>query len=66
MQDSLHAVLQDMTQQERVRLTQYGRQVLIPVYSRLEVLGKRHHDRSDVLQGHLEAIDRLRANLEQG
>ena len=66
MQETLRDVLQDMTQQERSRLTQYGRQVLVPVYSRLEVIDRRHNDRGDVLQGHLDAIERLRASLERG
>ena len=66
MQDSLRAALLEITQQERNRLTQYGQQVLVPVYSRLDVLGIRELDRSDVLQGHLDAIVRLRQTLEQG
>lgn len=66
MQDSLRAALQELTQQERNRLTQYGQQVLVPVYSRLDVLGIRELDRSEVLQGHLDAIARLRQTLEQG
>ena len=66
MQVSLRDAMQEMTQQERNRLTQYGQQVLVPVYSRLDMLGNRDLDRSDVLQGHLDAIARLRATLEQG
>ena len=66
MQGSLQDAMQEMTQQERNRLTQYGQQVLVPVYSRLDVLGNRDLDRSDVLRGHLDAVARLRATLEQG
>lgn len=65
MQDGLQEAMRRVTDEERHRLLQYGRQVLVPVYSRLDALGKRDQDRSDVLQGHLDAIARLRQSLEE-
>ena len=66
MQDSFRDALQKVSDQERIRLTQYGQQILVPVYSRMDALTLRYHDRQDVLQGHLEAIARLRQALQQG
>ncbi len=65
MQGGLRDALQEVTNQERIRLTQYGQQVLVPVYSRLDTLSMRDQDRLDVLQGHLDAIARLRQTLQQ-
>ncbi|MCE2490525.1 MAG: hypothetical protein J4G17_11200 [Anaerolineae bacterium] len=64
MQDGLRDALHEVTNQESIRLTQYGQQVLVPVYSRLDTLTIRDQDRLDVLQGHLEAIARLRETLK--
>ncbi len=64
MQDGLRDALHEVTNQERIRLTQYGQQVLVPVYSRLDTLTIRDQDRLDVFQGHLAAIARLRETLK--
>ncbi|MCY3718846.1 MAG: dynamin family protein [Anaerolineaceae bacterium] len=66
MRESFRDALQNVSDQERIRLTQYGQQVLVPVYSRMDVLTLRDQDRLDVLQGHMEAIARLRQVLQQG
>lgn len=39
---SYHDALDNLTAKERARLTQYGQQVLTPIFSRLEVLDKRY------------------------
>ena len=65
MQDGRREAIREMTQKERNRLTGYGRQVLLPLFSRLDVLDRREQDRCEVLQGHLDAIDRLRQALGQ-
>lgn len=64
MQESFREALQTVSNQERIRLTQYGQQVLVPVYSRMDTLTLRDQDRRDVLQGHLDAIARLRQSLQ--
>ncbi len=66
MRESFRDALQNVSDQERIRLTQYGQQVLVPVYSRMDALTLRDQDRLDVLQGHMEAIARLRQVLQKG
>lgn len=66
MRESFREALQTVSDQERIRLTQYGQQVLVPVYSRMDALTLRDQDRLDILQGHIEAIARLRQTLQRG
>ena len=66
MRESFRDALQTVSDQERIRLTQYGQQVLVPVYSRMDALTLRDQDRLDILQGHIEAIARLRRTLQRG
>lgn len=62
-----HTALDDLTLRERNRLTQYGNQILTPIFSRLEVLSARY-DKQELklerfqrditdLQGRIENID---------
>src|SRR5690606_35099413 len=60
-----HAALDDLTQRERNRLTQYGKQVLTPIFSRLEVLAQRYALQQDTLRKLLEQIETLRRGIEE-
>lgn len=56
--------LDTLTQKERNRLTQYGKQVLTPVFSRLEVLSQRYALQQNKLREHLAQIETLRKGIE--
>ena len=60
-----HAALDDLTQRERNRLTQYGKQVLTPIFSRLEVLAQRYALQQDTLRKLIEQIETLRRGIEE-
>jgi hypothetical protein len=59
-----HQALNDLTQKERNRLTQYGKQVLTPIFSRLEVLSHRYAAQQQALQEHLGQIRTLREGID--
>lgn len=63
LQKSYHASLDELTQKERSRLGQYGNQVLIPIYSRLEVLSQRYAAQQSALRAHISQLDALRENI---
>lgn len=63
LQKSYHASLDELTQKERGRLGQYGNQVLIPIYSRLEVLSQRYAAQQSALRAHISQLDSLRENI---
>ena len=65
LERTYHEALNDLTQKERNRLTQYGKQVLTPVFSRLEVLAQRYTNQRGKLQDFLEQIATLRKGIEQ-
>jgi len=65
LQKAYHEALNNLTQKERARLTQYGNQVLTPVFSRLEVLAKRYNEQQDLLRRHLEQIESLREEIRK-
>lgn len=58
-----HQALNDLTQKERSRLTQYGKQILTPIFSRLEVLSQRYALQQRTLQDHLDQIKSLRDGI---
>jgi flagellar capping protein FliD len=64
LEKTYHEALNDLTQKERTRLTQYGKQVLTPVFSRLEVLAQRYTNQRTRLQDFLEQIATLRKGVE--
>ena len=64
LEKNYHEALNDLTQKERNRLTQYGKQVLTPVFSRLEVLSQRYINQRAKLQDHLNEIDSLRKGIQ--
>ncbi len=65
LEKTYHEALNELTQKERNRLTQYGKQVLTPVFSRLEVLAQRYTNQRSTLQDFLERIATLREGIEQ-
>jgi hypothetical protein len=64
LEKTYHEALDDLTQKERNRLTQYGKQVLTPVFSRLEVLSQRYMTQKSRLQDHLDEAETLRKGIE--
>ncbi len=65
LQKSYHNSLDELTRKERGRLTQYGQQVLIPIYSRLEVLAQRYAAQNSALRAHVNQLQTLRENIEK-
>lgn len=65
LEKTYHTALDDLTQKERSRLTQYGNQVLTPVFSRLEVLAKRYAAQQSALRAHVVQIETLREGIEK-
>lgn len=65
LKKTYHEALDDLTQRERSRLTQYGKQVLTPVFSRLEVLGERYAAQRATFQGYVDRIETLRRAIEE-
>ena len=61
-----HEALDKLTQKERNRLTQYGTQVLTPIFSRLDVLSERYNAQESQMRGYLERVASLRKEIEAG
>lgn len=59
-----HDTLNTLTQKERNRLTQYGTQVLTPIFSRLEVLSARYSEQQNEMSGYLDQARTLREEIE--
>lgn len=64
LEKTYQEALNDLTQKERSRLTQYGKQVLTPIFSRLEVLSHRYSAQQAALQDYLGQIRTLREGIE--
>jgi small GTP-binding protein len=64
LQKTYHESLNNLTQKERSRLTNYGKQVLTPVFSRLDVLAQRYAAQQAKLREHLTQLDALRKEIE--
>lgn len=65
LQKSYQSSLDELTQKERTRLGQYGKQVLIPIYSRLEVLSQRYAAQQSALRAHITQLGALRENIQK-
>ncbi len=65
LEKTYHVALDDLTMKERTRLGQYGKQVLAPIYSRLEVLAQRYAAQQSALRAHLTQLDMLRQGIEK-
>ena len=59
-----HQALDDLTRKERNRLTQYGNQILTPVFSRLEVLSSRYADQRNKLERYQREVEDLRERID--
>lgn len=57
--------LDELTIKERNRLTQYGNQILTPVFSRLEVMAKRYDEQQQRLDRLARDVDDLRQRVEE-
>lgn len=64
LQRSYHDALDMLTQKERARLTQYGQQVLTPIYSRLDVLSQRYAAQAAALRAHQSQLQTLKNGIE--
>jgi predicted ribosome quality control (RQC) complex YloA/Tae2 family protein len=64
LEKTYHEALDDLTRKERNRLGQYGSQVLVPVFSRLESLNKRYGEQRDHLQKFTDRVLALRKSIE--
>ncbi|MCA9889191.1 MAG: dynamin family protein [Anaerolineae bacterium] len=58
--------LDELTQKERIRLNQYGTQILTPIFSRLDVLSRRYVEQKATFTEFEEAIKALKAEIEAG
>jgi small GTP-binding protein len=65
LEKTYHDALGDLTTKERNRLGQYGKQVLTPIYSRLEVLSQRYAAQQAALRAHLDQLATLRQGIEK-
>jgi small GTP-binding protein len=65
LQKIYHEALNNLTQKERQRLSQYGRQVLTPIFSRLDVLSNRYATQQAELRQYLDQITTLRKGIEE-
>jgi len=59
-----HQALDDLTRTERSRLSEYGTQVLTPIFSRLRVLGDRYSLQLMKLEKQRADAERLRRDIE--
>lgn len=64
LMETYHSALDDLTRRERSRLSQYGNQVLTPIFSRLEVLTKRYADQEARFDQYQKRIKTLREGIE--
>jgi small GTP-binding protein len=60
-----HTALDDLIQKERNRLTQYGNQVLTPIFSRLEVLAERYANQQKTFNAHRQQVETLRKGIQE-
>jgi small GTP-binding protein len=58
-----HDTLDTLVQKERNRLTQYGNQILTPIFSTLETQAGRLSNQSTTFKNHLAQIDLLRKGI---
>lgn len=65
IEKAYHDALDDLTRKERSRLTEYGKQVLTPIFSRLTVLSERYAAQADGFHKFLEQSATLRRGIEE-
>ena len=62
--ETYHSALDDLTRRERSRLSQYGNQVLTPIFSRLEVLARRYAEQEARFEQYQKRLKTLREGIE--
>ncbi|MFW5748691.1 MAG: dynamin family protein [Chloroflexota bacterium] len=60
-----HDALDTLTRKERSRLANYGKQVLTPIFSRLDILAKRYASQQQKLQTYRDRLNNLRESIEK-
>lgn len=63
IEKTYHEALDELTQKERSRLTDYGSQVLMPIFSRLEVLSERYNAQQSKLRSFHDQVTSLRTSI---
>jgi small GTP-binding protein len=56
--------LEELTRKERNRLSQYGKQQLVPIFSRLETLSKEYADKQSELEAYTRQIEALKRRID--
>jgi|GEM_PF-301548 small GTP-binding protein len=64
LENTYHAALDDLTKKERDRLAHYGRQVLTPIYSRLEALSQRYKSQEGQFTRYVSELATLRDGVQ--
>jgi hypothetical protein len=59
LEESYRSSLIDLTSRERTRLVQYGKQILTPVFTRLETLAQRYRDQQSQLDSFAKRADEI-------
>ena len=65
IEKAYHDALDDLTRKERSRLTEYGKQVLTPIFSRLQVLAERYETQAEGFHKYLDQSATLRRGIEE-
>lgn len=65
LMQTYHQALDELTRKERARLSQYGAQVLTPIFSRLEVLSQRYTVQTAQFDAYFKRIETLRRGIEE-
>ncbi len=65
LQETYHTALDDLTHKERNRLTQYGTQVLTPIFSRLDVLQTRYAEQQTRFTVFQDRLATLRKGIQE-
>lgn len=65
LKKTYHAALDDLTNRERSRLSQYGIQVLTPIFSRLEATAAQSKAQLEVFQSLLERAETLKRTVKE-
>lgn len=60
-----NSALEDLTTRERARLVQYGKQILSPVFGRLEALRKKYQEQDEQLTGLHKGIKDLQEKIQK-
>lgn len=63
LEESYRSSLIDLTSRERTRLVQYGKQILTPVFTRLETLAQRYRDQQSQLDAFAKRADEIETTV---